>query len=437
MKNKKKLTVAAILRQKAEEKLRLQQTQSGSISDDSQLLKKVYDLESHKFKLQLLTEELILAKDNSKLAEEKNTQFFDFAPIGIISLTKEGQIKELNFMAAGMLGKNRKELINNRVGEFISADTLQNFNGMLYKAYKSRKRECADVSISANESINVKISCIVYESTGEYLLSMVDQTAFITSSHKEVLLHEVLENSSDAFYKRNLTTNSYDYLSPVYTTITGYTNQEMLNLPLDEILNLVHPDDYDIPLSAITAALKKDDQKFHEVIYRFRHKSDGEYRWIRDRYRMQYDMQGEPISIIGSLSDVSLQKKAEIALQESKDYLDKIINLVASPIFVKNEKHEFQLVNNAFCKLLNLPAEKIIGHNDFEYVTKEQKDVFIKVDKEVFETGREIVNEEFITDGNGKVRTIITTKTLFTDKSDNKFLVGVINDITDVKKPCN
>ena len=43
----------------------------------------------------------------------------------------------------------------------------------------------------------------------------------------ESRLREVLENSLDASYKRNLQTKSYDYLSPVFSRISGYTPEEM------------------------------------------------------------------------------------------------------------------------------------------------------------------------------------------------------------------
>ncbi len=43
------------------------------------------------------------------------------------------------------------------------------------------------------------------------------------------------------------------------------------------------------------------------------------------------------------------------------------------------------------------------------------------------------ISEEVITDGKGIIRTFITSKTLFFDNANNKFLVGVSNDITQRK----
>jgi PAS domain S-box-containing protein len=130
----------------------------------------------------------------------------------------------------------------------------------------------------------------------------------------------------------------------------------------------------------------------------------------------------------------AVRKQSEKTLQASKDFLANIINAVGSPVFVKDDKHKFCLVNTAFCLFLNLSAEKLIGKTGYENFPKEQFDVFIAKDKEVIDTGKENINEEFITDGKGQIRTIITKKTLYTDAHGNKFLVGIINDITEQKR---
>ena len=132
-----------------------------------------------------------------------------------------------------------------------------------------------------------------------------------------------------------------------------------------------------------------------------------------------------------------IRKKAEEELKASKDFLDKIINSVASPIFVKDDQHRFCLANNALCSLLNLSVEKLIGTTDYEYFPEEQIKVFLAKDQEVFRTGKENINEELLTDGTGKIQNIVTRKTLYTDTDGNKFLVGVINDITENRQKEN
>lgn len=134
-----------------------------------------------------------------------------------------------------------------------------------------------------------------------------------------------------------------------------------------------------------------------------------------------------------NIRNITERKLAAAALQESKDYLDKIINAVAAPIFVKDSQYKFCLVNDSFCSLINVPRSSLIGYSDHDFFPEEQSRVFIEKDKEVFATGKGNINEELLTDGNGVLRTIVTRKTMYTDSSGNKFLVGVINDITERK----
>ena len=87
--------------------------------------------------------------------------------------------------------------------------------------------------------------------------------------------------------------------------------------------------------------------------------------------------------------------------------------------------------------MLNLPKEEILGTSGYEYLPKDQMEVFISKDKAVLNTGREIISEELLTDGQGIIRTVITIKTLYVDPKGRNFLVGVINDITELRNATN
>ncbi|MEI6103093.1 MAG: PAS domain S-box protein [Methanothrix sp.] len=146
-----------------------------------------------------------------------------------------------------------------------------------------------------------------------------------------------------------------------------------------------------------------------------------------------FDAKGKRLGAIESIRDITESKRAKEELQESKDYLEKIINSIGDPLFVKNRQHQFVLVNNAFCALSGRSCEELLGKMDYDFFPEEQVDVFLEKDERVFETGKENVNEETITDSQGVDRTIITKKTLYTDISGNRFIVGIIRDITERK----
>jgi PAS domain S-box-containing protein len=126
-------------------------------------------------------------------------------------------------------------------------------------------------------------------------------------------------------------------------------------------------------------------------------------------------------------------KKAEAAFQASRDYLDKIINSIPDPIFVKDREHRWVILNEAHDQMFGIPSKELLGKSDRDYFPREQADIFWEKDEVVFQTEQENVNEEPWTDSKGFKHTIVTKKNLYTDRKGNKFIVGVIRDITDLK----
>lgn len=142
--------------------------------------------------------------------------------------------------------------------------------------------------------------------------------AEVSLIESEIRFREVLENSQDASYKRNIQTNVYDYLSPVFNQITGYTQDEMNNLPLEDAANLIHPDDMLKINDVISLALSGSQENAFQVEYRYKHKNDSEYRWLLDKFTIMHDALGKPIAMIGSVSDISKRKQSEQELIDEK-----------------------------------------------------------------------------------------------------------------------
>ena len=116
--------------------------------------------------------------------------------------------------------------------------------------------------------------------------------------------------------------------------------------------------------------------------------------------------------------------------KRSKDFLQQVINTVADPIFVKNEKHQWIILNDAYCNLIGFSLNELIGKFDYDFFPKQEADAFNKNDEYVFKTHNLLENEETLTDINGKLHLIATKRSLHKDSAGNLFLVGIIRDIT-------
>ncbi len=120
-------------------------------------------------------------------------------------------------------------------------------------------------------------------------------------------------------------------------------------------------------------------------------------------------------------------------MKRSKDFLHQVINTIPDPIFVKNEQHQWIVLNEAYCRFIGYPNQLLIEKSDYEFFPKHEADVFRQQDHLIFQTQQPQENEEEFTDANGKTHLIATKRSLHKDAAGNFFLVGVIRDITERK----
>lgn len=135
----------------------------------------------------------------------------------------------------------------------------------------------------------------------------------------ETRFREVLENSLDVSYRRDLTLDMYDYMSPRIADLSGYRAAEMIDMSTDEIISLIHPDDQQEVRNGIREATLEGKERFR-LEYRFRHKT-GSYRWFSNLITIVKDAEGKPLHRVGSIRDTTERKNAEEALADSEKRL--------------------------------------------------------------------------------------------------------------------
>ena len=119
--------------------------------------------------------------------------------------------------------------------------------------------------------------------------------------------------------------------------------------------------------------------------------------------------------------------------KRSKEFLHHVINTIPDPIFVKNEQHQWVVLNDAYCQFIGYPNKLLIEKSDYDFFSKDEADVFRQQDELVFRTQQPQEHEEEFTNADGQTYQIATKRSLHKDSAGNFFLVGVIRDITQRK----
>lgn len=123
-----------------------------------------------------------------------------------------------------------------------------------------------------------------------------------------------------------------------------------------------------------------------------------------------------------------------MAGHDSRTYLKNILDTVADPIFLKDRQHRWIDGNKAFWNLMKKTESEVVGRSDYEFFPREEADVFWEKDEEVFLTGKVNINIESLTDPDGVVHTLSTKKACFKGLDGEMILVGIIRDITELRK---
>ncbi|WP_353572289.1 PAS domain S-box protein [Candidatus Albibeggiatoa sp. nov. BB20] len=175
------------------------------------------------------------------------------------------------------------------------------------------------------------------------------------------------------------------YFSPQWRAMRGYAEDELSN-QLEEWSSRVHPDDIDHAMVAVEQHLDEQTSSY-ESVHRVRHK-EGHYLWVVDTGIALRDELGTPYRMVGSEKDITAQKQAEQALQESEQRFALAIkaasdglwdwNLEDNSVFFSErwkgmlgyEDHELPNALETWKKLLH-PDDLVIAEADITaYVNK-------------------------------------------------------------------
>jgi two-component system cell cycle sensor histidine kinase/response regulator CckA len=166
------------LRRLAEKQL---QAKSGSAEETTTLdgsLRHAHELQVHQVELEMQKEELILTRDELEMMLARYTDLYDSAPVGYFTLDRDGTIRSVNLTGAGLLGVERSQLLNRRLGVFISHENRAFFADFLDKVFANKSKETCEIVFLAEKHspLHVQIEAMASESGQECLAAVIDLT---------------------------------------------------------------------------------------------------------------------------------------------------------------------------------------------------------------------------------------------------------------------
>jgi PAS domain S-box-containing protein len=123
-----------------------------------------------------------------------------------------------------------------------------------------------------------------------------------------------------------------------------------------------------------------------------------------------------------------------VAIPNSYDILQAVIEATPDAIFVKDVEGRYVLVNEAFARFLGRPPADIIGKNDFELYPEDTARRFIDDDKQVMASGTPQSFEGVASSAVG-TQAYLVSKGVYRDRDGQILgLYGISHDITELRK---
>ncbi len=170
---------AAVLRSRAEARLRAKRAKGAPARGEEDVQRLVHELQVHQIELEMQNEELRRSRAEVEAWLEHYTELYDFAPVGYLTLARDGTIRKVNLACAKLLGVERARLSGRRFGLFVAEPDRAAFTLLLKKVFGSRTQEVCEVALlkEGGGALDVQITAAALQEGGECRVVLSDITA--------------------------------------------------------------------------------------------------------------------------------------------------------------------------------------------------------------------------------------------------------------------
>jgi diguanylate cyclase (GGDEF)-like protein/PAS domain S-box-containing protein len=134
------------------------------------------------------------------------------------------------------------------------------------------------------------------------------------------------------------------------------------------------------------------------------------------------------IELLGSVISSAVASEARaIELADSSRFFEDVINAVPDPVFVRDRKKRWVVVNNAFCAFVGRDRAAIVGSTDDSVLSLANAN-------DTALDAQSVQTADDTHEANGISREVQTRQSLHVDRAGNELRIGIIRDVSDMRR---
>jgi len=288
------------------------QTTKTSLAADELL----HELQVQQSELELQIKNLLRMQTALEESRDQYIDFYDYAPVGYLTLDDQGVISEINLTGATLLGAERNKMIRQRLAHFVAPEDHDRLHRHFQAVLKHDEKQTCEMLFKRNDgsSFYAQLDCLKKTKCGgepEVRIVLTDITdrkrKDETLREKEEFFRMIAENTDDFIAVLDLTGRRL-YNNPTYGRLFGDTD----SLKGTDSFAEIHQDDREhvkrvfreIVLSGIG---QRTDFRFLLP--------DGSIRHMESRGGLIRDSQGHASRVVVVSRDITERKLAEEKIQ--------------------------------------------------------------------------------------------------------------------------
>lgn len=237
---------------------------------------------------------------------------------------------------------------------------------------------------------------------------------------------EILDLAGDSIIIRDMS-DRIVYWNQGAEKLYGWQREEVIGQYIHTFLQTRFPQ----PLATCLAEFFKEGHWEGELQHMTR---NGQQIMVASRWTLQRDASGQPIAQLEINSDITQRKAAEIAIRQSEERLQAILDNSPAVFYMKDLEGRLILVNRQLEELLGLSRTEILGKRDHELFPQELADAYGLNDRRVLATRTAMQWEEQALQLDG-LHTFLSLKFPLLAEDGSPYAVcGISTDITERKQ---
>ncbi|MDF3077230.1 MAG: multi-sensor signal transduction histidine kinase [Sphingobacteriaceae bacterium] len=369
-------------------------------------------------------------------SEAKYRSFFENSMDATLLTIRDGRVLAANPAACEMFEMNEEEIC--RVGRDGLVDTSDPALPKLVEERLRKGKAKGELTFKRKNgsTFPAEVSSSVFESNGEYMTIMIIRDFSERKNAEAELKHSneryeiVSKATNDAVWDWNLKTNEL-WWGENFFTLFGYNKDETPS-SIDSWYAGIHPKDKDPVMGDIARAISKREHSWAGE-YRF-YKANGEFLYVYDRGYLEYDENGIPHRMIGSMSDITARKTAEESLKHSEEGYRQIVETAQEGIWLIDQENVTIFVNRKMCDILGYSQSEMMGCKSYEFMAEEWR----KVDEEQTAKRTKGRNEnyefQFLSKSGTGVWVSISTNSVYNEDGSYRGALAMVTDISQKKE---